>query len=299
MDPICRLLCSTNFATILGVCVCSYPFISSLIWELVVLLRLTVHDSIAFTSLSSPTKDSTTGMNVGSLTLRVTLTGCVLLLGFSFGASPSLNTLAISALAVVEHWLLFCVASLLLDTLVSAFAIAGRWLLFYPLRMDYVPAALVVLLSCSLENRGLQLSLSLSLMHAPYPSAIRRCRHLHAADCVNAYQIGAYIVQWRIGQWTWSKPNRKELINASAKNHACTAIVASTSFNSCSHWLKLIVAFRNGSVMGSSCSFFSSASLAKVDCGLQKWKRNGLFLFFLFLCFSNAFIIGECGGVNV
>ena len=164
MDPICRLLCSTNFATILGVCVCSYPFISSLIWELVVLLRLTVHDSIAFTSLSSPTKDSTmaTGMNVGSLTLRVTLTGCVLLLGFSLEASPSLYTLAISALAVVEHWLLFCVASLLLDTLVSAFAIAGRWLLFYPLRMDYVPAALVVLLSCSLENRGLQLSLSLS-----------------------------------------------------------------------------------------------------------------------------------------
>jgi len=104
--------------------------------------------------------------------------------------------------------------------------------------------------------------LSLSLMHAPYPSAIRRCRHPHAADCVNAYQIGAHILQWRIGQWTWSKPNRKELINASAKNHACTAIVASTSFNSCSHWLKLIVAFRNGSVMGSSCSFFSSASLA-------------------------------------
>ena len=161
--------------------------------------------------------------------------------------------------------------------------------------MDCVPAALVVLLLCSLENRGLQLSLSLSLMHAPYPSAIRRCRHLHAADCVNAYQIGAYIVQWRIGQRTWSKPNRKELINASAKNHACTAIVASTSFNSCSHWLKLIVAFRNGSVMGSSCSFFFSASLAKVDCGLQKWKRIRLFLFFLFLCFSNAFIIGECG----
>jgi len=171
--------------------------------------------------------------------------------------------------------------------------------LSFRMHMDYVPAALVVLLSCSLENRGLQLSLSLSLMHAPYPSAIRRCRHLHAADCVNAYQIGAYIVQWRIGQWTWSKPNGKELINASAKNHACTAIVASTSFNSCSHWLKLIVAFRNGSVMGSSCSFFAGASLAKVDCGLQKWKRNGLFLFFLFLCFSNAFIIGECGGVNI
>ena len=225
MDPICRLLCSTNFATILGVCVCSYPFISSLIWELVVLLRLTVHDSIAFTSLSSPTKDSTTGMNVGSLTLRVTLTGCVLLLGFSLEASPSLYTLAISVLARVEHWLLFCVASLLLDTLVFAFAIVGRWL-FYPFRVDSVPAALVVLLSCSLENRGLQLSLSLSLMHAPYPSAIRRCRHLHAADCVNAYQIGAYILQWRIGQWTWPKPNRKELINASTKKHACAAMLA-------------------------------------------------------------------------
>ena len=172
-------------------------------------------------------------------------------------AFPSLHTLAISAFAVVEHWLLFFVASLLLDTLGFAFAIAGRWLLFYPLHMDYVPAALVVLLSCSLENRGLQLSLSLSLMHPPYPSAFRRFKHVQAADSINAYLIGAYwrILQWRIGQWTWSKPNRKELINASAKNHACTAIVASTSFNSCSHWLKLIVAFRNGSVMGSSCSF--------------------------------------------
>ena len=95
-----------------------------------VLLRLTVHNSItlAFSSLnlSSPTKDSTTGMNVGSLTLRVTLTGCVLLLGFSLEASPSLYTLAISALAVVEHWLLLFVASLSLYMLVFAFASFGH-----------------------------------------------------------------------------------------------------------------------------------------------------------------------------
>ena len=62
-----------------------------------------MHDSIALTSLSSPTKDSTTGMNVGSLTLEGMLTGCVLLLGFAFGASPSLHVhmLAFSAFAVV------------------------------------------------------------------------------------------------------------------------------------------------------------------------------------------------------
>ena len=166
--------------------------------------------------------------------------------------------------------------------------------------MDYVPAALVVLLSCSVENRGLMLSLSSSLMHPPNPSAIRRFKQLQAADSANAYLIGAYrrILQWRIGQWTWSKPYRKELINASAKNHACTAIVASTSFNSCRHWLKLIVAFRNGSVMGASYCFFSSASLAKVDCGLQKWKRNGLFSSF-FSCASPMLSSLENVGVSM
>ena len=142
MDPICRLLCSTkSLAAILGVCVGNYPFIFSLTWELVVLLRLILCTTlIAFSSLSSPTKDSTTGMNVGSLTLGVTLTGCVLLLGFSFGASSSFYTLAIAAFAVIEHWLLLFVASLSSYTFGFAFAIVGHWLLFYPFHTDSVPA---------------------------------------------------------------------------------------------------------------------------------------------------------------
>ena len=84
----------------------------------------------------------------------------------SFGASPSLNMLAISAFAVVEHWLLLFVASLPSYTLVFAFAIVGRWLLFYPFHVDSLTAVLVVLLLCSLENSGLKLSLS--LLHYPY-----------------------------------------------------------------------------------------------------------------------------------
>ena len=109
MDPSYCLLCLINFATILGGYVCSYPFILLLFWELVV---LTVYNSIAFSTLSSPTTDSTTGMNVESLNFGASLTRFAVLLGFSVGASLSLYTLAISAFAVVEHWLLLFVAFL-------------------------------------------------------------------------------------------------------------------------------------------------------------------------------------------
>ena len=139
MDPSYCLLCLMIVATILGVCICSYPFIVLLFWDLVVLLQLTVHDSISFSSLSSPTKDSTTRMSMGSLTLGATWTGCVLLLGFSVEASLSLYTLMISAFFLVEHWLLLFVAALPSFLLVFAFAM----LHFYSFDVNAVPVGFV------------------------------------------------------------------------------------------------------------------------------------------------------------
>ena len=96
----------------------------------------------------------------------------------------------------------------------------------------------------------------------------------------HVYQTVAFrrILQW----WNWTRDlvqdYEKVTINASARNHASTADVASTSVSN-KQLLQL---------------------LAKVDCGLQERKHNGLFYVFLISfwvhsCFPNAFIITECG----
>ena len=75
--PLCFQI-KMNFATILGLELSLYLFAYLVTCGP---FRLAVHDSIALSSLSSLTTYSTTGMNVGSLSLGGTLTECAPLLG--------------------------------------------------------------------------------------------------------------------------------------------------------------------------------------------------------------------------